>query len=168
MTTLLSALFSLWLVITILLAALWLLRRYERAGDELDELDPAGGSHEPGDDGANDDAAWIQRLLEGASMPYELHPIADAVADPDRHAVLLSPHSNAEQVGTAFADELVEIGYRIEADGLDRARGVRDDQIIHLQIFPEAGTVRDGAEPRFPGACESDVVIELWAGDDTD
>ncbi|MGI9594683.1 MAG: hypothetical protein ACR2QK_00905 [Acidimicrobiales bacterium] len=211
MTTLLTALFYLWLVTTILLVAMWLLRRQDRrrgpqdqgydepiddalaardaaeeAAEEAEaearaEVDADSGSEpeptneasaedtgeaEDTDDAGQGEEATILDLLDGATLPYDMAPTTGCVADPGRHAIFLSPHEDAEAVGTAFADELVNLGYSIEPDGLDQAKAVRDDQTLFLKISPDAGAEGSG-DGRYPAAGEHDVAIEVWTGRDS-
>jgi hypothetical protein len=105
-------------------------------------------------------------LLSEVALPFDLAPANDGVADPTRHTILLSPHDDAEAVGTAFADELVKLGYEIEADGLDQARAVRGDEVLSLRISPNAGTRGSGKYRRYPTAGDTDVAIEVWVGGD--
>lgn len=240
MTTLLTALFYLWLVITILLAAMWFVRRLdERKAVEQDEEDvyglpseddyptaqpldqPAQATVEPeteleiGDSDPEADSAAeteptaeadseaqaepetqttaepdptaetvaeaepsaaapspviddgsLAALLAQADLPYDLTPTADRATTNGEIAervTLRSTHPDAADVGTAFADELVRLGYNIEPDGMDKAKAVRDESAFFLRIHPDAAGVEQDGEPRFPTAGPADVVIEVWS-----
>ncbi len=224
MATLLTALFYLWLVITILLVAMWFLRRQDLLrGPDDDELIDVGmepdrdrptpelevkTGPEPADQevaapGTGEEPGLTTRpkkverrrkprakklsppepptpepipagtgssvldLLDGIALPYDLTPTTGCIAEPDRHAIFLSSHGDAEAVGTAFADELARLGYRIEPDGLDQARATRDDQVLMLKISPDAGTRGSGDHRRYPTAGDNDVAIEVWTGQDS-
>ncbi len=93
-----------------------------------------------------------------------LTPANERVADPTRHTILVSPHDDAEAVGTAFADELAKAGFEIEPDGVDQARAVRGDEVLSLRISPNAGTRGSGKYRRYPTAGDNDVAIEVWVG----
>lgn len=188
MSTLLTALFYLWLVITILLIALWFLRRSDlnRQADRLaggvpptDRMtDPpitkpsdgttVGSAPEPAGEPAPEAAAeavappTVLDLLDGATLPYDLTPLTTTIVDHDRHAIFLSTEGDAELVGTAFADELVRLGYEIEPKGHDEALARRGEDILSLRISPDAQSVDDGGEPRYPTAAEGAVAIEVW------
>lgn len=181
MTTLLTALFYLWLVITILLVAMWFLRRQDRLRHGDNDKSMTGGGPRP--DGppkaaaepspvaktqpADNSEPAILQLLDGASLPFDLTPVTGRIAEPDRHVILLSPHGDAEAVGTAFADELTRLGYTIDPDGLDQAKASRGDDVLMLKISPDAGTRGSGAYRRYPTAGDTDVAIEIWTGRDS-
>lgn len=184
MTTLLTALFYLWLVITILLAIMWFLRRQDRRRDqrhqdEADDAPPIEAMAEPATDPPSDGAteqsdvpengdrpiATLGLLLAGLELPFDLAPISGELATAGHHTTLISPHANAEEVGTAFADQLVLEGFEVEAAGFDRAIATRDHDVLTMRIRPDAGRA-DGEEPPVPDAEETDVAIELWIGDD--
>ena len=85
------------------------------------------------------------------------------VAEPDHHVVLLSSHDDAEEVGTAFADELVRLGFEIEPAGHDKAHATQDGQVLTLRIAADAATGDESS--RYPDAVAGDVAIEVWTGD---
>lgn len=195
--TLLVPLFYLWLAITCVLAALFLLhrldlRRLRRDEDRLpdspgvgtgasdqeseQELDQGLESDpdrytDSGTDGSRPEidprgSPSVMDLLDGATLPHDLVPATDGIAEPERHAILISPNSDAEEVGTAFADELTRLGFAVEPDGHDQARATRNDQVLRLKICPDAGTRGSGAYRRYPAAAATDVAIEIWTGED--
>ena len=252
MTTLFTAIFYLWLVLTILLVAMWILREQDRrrkdqqetaleqelltgdrmiaaepepeteavsppaeaetaapeasvtavedsnepdsadpsepdtdsSGDESDSADEAheaeeltDGDHEVDDvDGAHDvepagepvpgpsELPGILDLLDGVTLPHDLTPLTARIEDPNRHAIFISPNPDAAEVGTAFADELAAQGFEIEAAGFDQALATRGPDVLSMRISPEAGSVTDGDEPRYPSADTDDVAIEVWLG----
>lgn len=106
----------------------------------------------------------ILELLDGISLPYDLTSLTARIEDPDRHAVFLSTHGDAGDVGTAFADQLVELGYEIEAAGFDQATAKRNGDVVSMRISADAGSCDEGEEPRYPTANASDVAIEVWTG----
>ena len=106
----------------------------------------------------------IVDLLNGVTLPFDLTPLTARIEDPDRHAIFISPHPDAAEVGTAFADELVQQGFEIEAAGFDQALATRGDETLSMRISPDAGTVADGSDLRYPTAGETDVAIEVWVG----
>ncbi len=106
----------------------------------------------------------ILDLLTGVTLPYDLTPLTARIEDPDRHAIFISPHPDAAEVGTAFADELVHQGFEIEPAGFDEALASRDEHSFTMRISPEAGKVADGSNLRYPSASETDVAIEVWIG----
>lgn len=219
MMTLLTALFYLWLVITILLVAMWLLRRQDRrrghsheedalledddptrtdAGDDVDTTtsgEGGAGAEEPNGDagrgrttdgdprhqvtsgGTDTDTieeappnglrtATIMDHFEGIDLPFDLAPATGRILNSEHHAIFVSSHGDAEAVGTAFADELVRLGFTVEPAGFDQALATREDTVLSLRISPSAGTVKsdDGKSPRYPGARRGDVAIEIWTG----
>lgn len=111
-----------------------------------------------------DDGLLDGVLLEGVALPYDLTTANERVTEPERHVILLSTNSDAEAVGTAFADELVKLGYEIEPDGDDQAKAVRGDEVLSLRISPNAGTRGSGKYRRYPTAGDTDVAIEVWTG----
>ena len=104
-------------------------------------------------------------MLDGIELPYDLTPVTAAVEDPDRHLIFLTTHSNAEEVGTRFADEMIRLGYEFSPVGLDQAIASRDGDMISMTIVPEAAKVDDGNGPRYGAAGQGDVALELWVGD---
>ncbi len=187
MTTLLTAIFYLWFVTTILLVVLWLVRRQDRKrsvdeGSEHDGLfvvedeveDEAGADGGPRDAGptvairpaavTRIELPTVLDLLDGITLPFDLAPSTVGIVEPERHAIFLSSHHDAEATGTAFADELTRLGFDIEPAGFDQALAVRGDDVLTLRICPDATTVLDGTAPRFVAAEESDTAIEVWVG----
>lgn len=106
----------------------------------------------------------ILAMLDGITLPYDLSPLTSGIVDPDTHAIFVSTHPDPAEVGTAFADELATQGYEIEPAGFDQALAVRGDDQLSMRISPEAGTVTDGAKPRYAGVGDNDVAIEVWVG----
>lgn len=104
-------------------------------------------------------------MLDGIELPYDLTPVTAAVEDPDRHLIFLTTHSNAEEVGTRFADEMIRLGYEFSPVGLDQAIASRNGDMISMTIVPEAANVDDGNGPRYGAAGQGDVALELWVGD---
>ncbi len=104
-------------------------------------------------------------MLDGIELPYDLTPVTVAVEDPDRHLIFLTTHSNAEEVGTRFADEMIRLGYEFSPVGLDQAIASRNGDMISMTIVPEAANVDEGNGPRYGAAGQGDVALELWVGD---
>jgi hypothetical protein len=109
-------------------------------------------------------ARVLTDMLDGIQLPYDLTPITSAVEDPDRHLIFLTTHSNAEEVGTRFADELIRLGYAFTPIGLDQAIATRGDDIVSMMIAPKADEVRNASGPRYGAAGPGDVALELWTG----
>lgn len=105
----------------------------------------------------------VEQLLDGITLPFDLAPMPTALPEPSRHAVFLSSHPDPEEVGTAFADRLVELGFEIEPAGFDQAHAIRDGQVLSLRIAADAGN--NGDAGRYPDADKGDVAIEVWTGD---
>lgn len=110
----------------------------------------------------------VAELLADIELPYDLQPMDPTGSG--RRAVYLSPHSNPEDVGTEFADQLVRLGYSIEPRGLDQAVARRGRNVLHMRIVPEAGAVvaDDGETRPFDRASPTDTALELWIGGETD
>jgi hypothetical protein len=110
----------------------------------------------------------VADLLVDIELPYDLQPVD--LGNTVWRAVYLSPHSNPEDVGTEFADELVKLGYSIEPMGLDQAVARRGRDVLHMRIVPEAGTVvaDDGETRPYEQASPTDTALELWIGDEAD
>lgn len=129
---------------------------------------------EPFEDGPTEEAASVEPevaklpgivdLLDGVTLPFDLTPLTTRIEDPNHHAIFVSPHPDAAEVGTAFADELVQQGFEIEAAGFDQALATRGTDKLSMRISPDAGTVADGSDLRYPSANENDVAIEVWIG----
>ncbi|MDH3294851.1 MAG: hypothetical protein OER95_11090 [Acidimicrobiia bacterium] len=103
-------------------------------------------------------------MLDGIKLPYDLTPITSAVEDPDRHLIFLTTHSNAEEVGTRFADEITRLGYTFTPVGLDRAIATRGDDSVSMTIVPKANEVMNANGPRYGAAGAGDVALEVWVG----
>ncbi len=103
-------------------------------------------------------------MLDGIDLPYDLSPVTSVVDDPDRHLVFLTTHSNAEEVGRRFADELERLGFRFEPVDFDQAVGTRGDDIVSVKVVPDADQVDLGDGPRYGAAGRGDVALELWVG----
>jgi hypothetical protein len=101
-------------------------------------------------------------MLEGIELPYNLQPVELSADAPVTHAVFLSDHRNAEEVGTAFADQLVDLGYEIEAAGFDQAVAKRNGDVLSMRIEADAG--KSAESSRYPNAGIDDVAIEVWTG----
>ncbi len=110
----------------------------------------------------------VADLLADIELPYDLQPVD--LGNKVRRAVYLSPHSNPEDVGTEFADELVKLGYSIEPMGLDQAVARRGHDVLHMRIVPEAGTVvaDDGETRPYDQASPTDTALEVWIGGEAD
>ncbi len=110
----------------------------------------------------------VADLLADIELPYDLQPID--LGDSARRAVYLSPHSNPEDVGTEFADELVKLGYTIEPMGLDQAVARRGREVLHMRIVPEAGAVvaDDGETRPYDQASPTDTALEVWIDGEAD
>jgi hypothetical protein len=106
----------------------------------------------------------LSDMLDGIKLPYDLTPVTAAVEDPDRHLIFLTTHSNAEEVGTKFADELIRLGYGFEPVGLDQAVASRNADVVSMLIVPKAAEVETGNGPRYGAAAVGDVALELWVG----
>lgn len=145
-------------------------RSRRQAGQSADTTTdtPAGDTPPPPSQTAPaadpDSTPRILAALDGVSLPFDLTPLTARIVDPDSHVILISPHGDAAEVGTAFADELVEQGFTIEAAGFDQALATRDGETISMRISPDAGTISDGGHQRYPSANKTDVAIELWLG----
>lgn len=103
-------------------------------------------------------------MLEGIRLPYDLAPVSAIVEDPDRHLIFLTTHSNAEEVGTRFADDLIRLGYDFKPKGMDRGVASRGDEVISMMIVPRACHVDEENGPRYGAAAPGDVALELWIG----
>ncbi|MEM7326965.1 MAG: hypothetical protein AAF531_28030, partial [Actinomycetota bacterium] len=130
---------------------------------------PIGGpgnppAAQPAPAAASSDQPRILDLLDGVTLPFDLTPLTARIADPETHIILISPHGDAAEVGTAFADELVEQGFAIEPAGFDQALAVRAGETLSMRISPEAGTITEGGQLRYPSVNDTDVAIEVWLG----
>ena len=104
-------------------------------------------------------------MLDGIELPYDLVPVTAVVEDPDRHLIFLTTHSNAEEVGTRFADELIRLGFEFTPVGLDQAIAKRGDDTVSMTIVPKADEVNDANGRRYGAAGIGDVALELWIGE---
>lgn len=171
MSTLVTALFYLWISITVLVLVLWLFWRGGRvpgvefqAESDLPPGDPSGDAASGSTRPPPPRPPTIGELLDGVALPFGLMPSAGRIAEPHRHAVFLSTHPDPGDVGTAFADQLVDRGFAIEPAGLDEALAIRGADVLSLRITPEAASVKTGGRPRYPTAGAADVALEVWIG----
>ncbi|MEM7271586.1 MAG: hypothetical protein AAF547_00775 [Actinomycetota bacterium] len=138
--------------------------------DDVDQVEPVS-EPEPGEPSATPASPatvaqppGILDLLDGIELPHDLTPLTGRIEHGDRHLILVSSGADPAEVGPAFADRLADQGFEIEPDGFDQAVARRSDDVLTMRISPEAGTVNDAGRPRYPGAGDDDVVIELWTG----
>ena len=75
---------------------------------------------------------------------------------------LLTADGEPATVGADVADELERLGFTISTRGEDTAIATRGDDVLGLQIIPDAADVKAGDEPRFPAAGPSSVALDIW------
>jgi len=105
----------------------------------------------------------LDALLHGLNLPYNLHLKSQSnIAEDTRRVYLTQDNKNAEEVGSAFADELERIGYEISPVNFKQAKASRGDTTLMLAIEPaEAGTNNERAI-KYPDISEDFVIVEIW------
>lgn len=103
-------------------------------------------------------------MLEGIRLPYDLMPVTTEVEDADRHLIFLTTHSNAEEVGQRFADELERLGFELETVDFDQAVASRGDDVVSMKIVPDAARIEGAESLRYGPAGPGDVALEAWIG----
>lgn len=102
-------------------------------------------------------------ILAGVRLPWNLLPTVDQAREPSNdRVVLLTDGVEPAEVGADVADELERLGFTITTRGEDTAIATRGDDVLGLQILPEAGAATVGAQPRFPSASPTSVALDIW------
>ncbi len=102
-------------------------------------------------------------ILAGVRLPWNLLPTVDQARQPSNDRVaLLTDGVEPAEVGADVADELERLGFTISTRGEDTAIATRGDDVLGLQIVPEAGSATVGTEARFPSASPTSVALDIW------
>ena len=102
-------------------------------------------------------------ILAGVRLPWNLLPTVDQAREPSNdRVVLMTDGVEPAEVGADVADELERLGFAISTRGEDTAIATRGDDILGLQIVPEAGEATAGTERRFPNASPTSVALDIW------
>ncbi len=108
-------------------------------------------------------ARTLADILAGVRLPWNLLPTVDQAREPSNdRVVLMTDGVEPAEVGADVADELERLGFIISTRGEDTAIATRGDDVLGLQIVPEAGDASTGAEQRFPHASPTSVALDIW------
>jgi len=102
-------------------------------------------------------------LLAGVRLPWNLLPTVDHSREPSNDRVVLSTtEGEPADVGADVADELERLGFVITTRGEDTAIATRGDDVLGLQIIPDAAGATANNTTRFPNATGTSVALDIW------
>jgi hypothetical protein len=103
----------------------------------------------------------LAEALEGIRLPETLAPlVGDGDFDPGS-LVLFSRDTPAEVVGTAMADELERLGFRVTPLDEQRVLATSADATLQATVHPDSAVRDEMGVPRFPTAPADSVVLEM-------
>ena len=124
----------------------------------------AGASNsDAGSEASPAETATLADLLAGVRLPWNLLPTVDHSRSPSNdHVVLMTADGEPADVGADVADELERLGFSITTRGEDIAVATRGDDVLGLQIIPNAADAMSDDVTRFPSASATSVALDIW------